>query len=203
LLEAQPELKVVGQAGTIHDAIALTRALTPHLVLMDISLPDGTGVDATRAIIEMMPGTKIVILTVHEEEERLFEAIRAGAIGYLFKSVRAAELIETVKGVMRGETGLRGTMARRVLDEFARLSPAHAEETVTLTTREIEVLRELASGLSNQAIAQRLFISENTVKNHIRNVLVKLNFHSRREAADYARRHGLTSPRFPPKDPGN
>ena len=203
MLEAKNDMKVVGQTGTVQDAIALTRALTPHLVLMDISLPDGTGVDATRAILEVVPGTKIVILTVHEEEERLFEAIRAGAIGYLFKSVRAAELIETVKGVMRGETGLRGTMARRVLDEFARLSPPIQMQSVTLTAREIEVLRELASGLSNQAIAQSLFISENTVKNHIRNVLVKLNFHSRREAADYARRHGLTSLRFPPKDPGS
>jgi DNA-binding NarL/FixJ family response regulator len=148
--------------------------------------------------MEMAPGTKIVILTVHEEEERLFEAIRAGAIGYLFKSMRAVELIETLKGVMRGETGLRGSMARRVLDEFARLSPAHPNEAVTLTMREIEVLGELASGLSNQAIAQRLVISENTVKNHIRNVLVKLDFHSRREAAEYARRHGFTSGRFPP-----
>ena len=198
LLEAQPDMKVVGHAGTAHEGVAFTQAILPDLVLMDITLPDGTGVDATRLIQEVAPGTKVVILTVHEEEERLFEAIRAGAVGYLFKSVRAAELIETLRGVMRGEAGLHGSMARRVLNEFARLSPTRPVSEAMLTLREIEVLRELANGLSNQAIAQRLIISENTVKNHIRNVLVKLNFHSRHEAADYARRHGLTSIPFPP-----
>lgn len=196
LLEAQPDVKVVGQAGTVHDAIMLIRTVSPHLVLMDLTLPDGTGVEATRAILAEAPKTKIVVLTAHEEEERLFEAIRAGAIGYLFKNVRAVELIETLRGVMRGEAGIRGATARRVLDEFARLSPDHPDEAVILTAREIEVLRELASGFTNQEIAERLVISENTVKNHVRNVLVKLHFHSRREAAEYARRHGLT--RLPP-----
>ena len=194
LLEAQPDMRVVGQAGTTREAIALIRTVLPHLVLMDITLPDGTGVEATRAILEMSPEIKIVILSVHEDEERLFQAIRAGAIGYLFKSVRAAELIETIRGVMRGEAGLRGPTARRVLDEFARLSPANPDEAVTLTSRELEVLHELASGASNQEIADHLVISENTVKNHVRNVLSKLHFHSRYEAADYARRHGMTSP---------
>ena len=202
LLEAESDLKVVGQAGTIQEAMLLIPKYMPHLVLMDITLPDGTGVDATSWILEIAPRVKIVILSVHEDEEKLFEAIRAGAIGYLFKSVRAADLIGTIRGVMRGEAGLTGLTARRVLQEFTRLSPAQRDESVTLTTREIEVLRELANGLSNQAIAERLVISENTVKNHIRNVLVKLHFHSRREAAEYARRHGFTS-QHSPVDPSD
>ncbi len=193
LLNAQPDVKVVGQAGSIQDAIALARATLPHLVLMDMNLPDGSGVDATRAILAQAPDTRIVVLTVHENEDRLFEAIRAGAIGYLFKSVRSAELIETIRGVMRGEAGISGITARRILNAFVHLSPAHPDEAATLTMREIEVLRELANGASNQEIARQLVISENTVKNHVRNVLVKLHFHSRHEAADYARRHGFTS----------
>ena len=198
LLDAQPDVQVVGQAGSVLDAIELTRTVLPNLVLMDLTLPDGTGVEATRAIRAEAPGTKIVVLTVHEDEEPLFEAIRAGAIGYLFKNVRAVELIETLRGVMRGEAGILGSTARRILDEFARLSPSHPDEAATLTAREVEVLHELANGASNQEIAKRLVISENTVKNHVRNVLAKLHFHSRREAADYARRRGLTSHHPPP-----
>jgi len=192
LLDAQHDVKIVGQAGSMQEAIALTHTVLPDLVLMDLTLPDGTGAEATRAILADAPKTKIVVLTVHEDEERLFEAIRAGAIGYLFKNVRVAELLETLRGVMRGEAGILGATARRILDEFARLSPSHREEAPTLTAREVEVLRELANGASNQEIAERLVISQNTVKNHVRNVLVKLHFHSRREAADYVRRHGLT-----------
>ena len=193
LLEAQPDLKVVGQADSMHDAIALTGKVLPDLVLMNITLPDGTGAEATRAILAERPETKIVVLTLYEEDDQLFEAIRAGAIGYLSKHVRAAELFKTLQGVMRGEAGISGTTARRILDEFARLSPPHSDEAAPLTSREVEVLRELANGASNQAIAERLVISENTVKNHVRNILVKLHFHSRREAANYARRHGLSS----------
>ena len=198
LLDAQPDMKVVGQAGSMHDAIALNRTVLPDLVLMNMTLPDGTVAEATRAILAETPETKIVVLTLHEAEDQLFEAIRAGAIGYLSKHVRAAELFKTLQGVMRGEAGISGTTARRILDEFARLSPPSPDESATLTSREVEVLRELANGASNQEIAKRLVISENTVKNHVRNVLVKLHIHSRREAADYARRHGLASHHPPP-----
>jgi len=193
LLDAQPNMEVVGQADSIKDAIALTGKVLPDLVLMNMILPDGSGADATRAILAVRPETRIVILTGSEEEDQLFEAIRAGAIGYLSKNVRPAELFKTLQGVMRGEAGISGTTARRILDEFARLLPPLPEEMTILTTREIEVLRELANDASNQTIAERLVISENTVKNHVRNILVKLHFHNRREAADYARRHGLTS----------
>lgn len=193
LLEAQPDWKVVGQAGSIREAIALTAKIVPDLVLMNLTLPDGTGAEAIRALLAERPQTKIVVLTLHEEDDELFEAIRAGAVGYLSKQVCAAELFKTLQGVMRGEAGISGTTARRILDEFARLSPHRSDQTAILTSREIEVLRELMNGASNQAIAKRLVISENTVKNHVRNILVKLHFHSRREAADYARRRGITS----------
>lgn len=194
LLETQPNLKVIGQADSIYDAIALTEKVLPDLVLMNIALPDGTGAEATQAILAKRPETKIVLLTLSDEDSHLFEAIRAGAMGYLSKQVGAAVLIKTLQAVMRGEAGISGTTARRILDEFARLSPTLSEKGTPLTFREVEVLRELANGASNQVIAERLVISENTVKNHVRNILFKLHFHSRHEAADYARRHGLTSP---------
>jgi two-component system, NarL family, nitrate/nitrite response regulator NarL len=193
LLETEPNLKVIGQADSIHEAIALTGKMLPDLVLMNIALPDGTGVEATQAILAKRPETKIVLLTLTDEDGHLFEAIRAGAMGYLSKQIGAAVLIKTLQAVMRGEAGISGTTARRILDEFARLSPAHSEKGTPLTFREVEVLGELANGASNQLIAERLVISENTVKNHVRNILFKLHFHSRHEAADYARRHGLIS----------
>ena len=193
LLGTQPDVKIVGQAGSIREAIALIRTVLPDLVLLNMTLPDGTGAEATRTILAEAPKTKIVVLTEYEDEELLFESIRAGAIGYLSKQVRATELFKTLQGDMREEAGISGTTARRILGEFTRLSPPRSDEAATLTAREVEVLRELANGASNQEIAERLVISENTVKNHVRNVLVKLHFHSRREAADYARRHGLTS----------
>jgi two-component system, NarL family, nitrate/nitrite response regulator NarL len=193
LLEAQPDLKVVGQADSVRDAIAFTENVLPDLVLMNITLPDGTAAEAIRAVLAERPGTKIVVLTLSEEDNQLFEAIRAGAIGYLSKHAHVAMLFKTLQGVMRGEAGISGLTARRILEEFARLSPTHSDEGAPLTSREVEVLRELANGASNQMIARQLVISENTVKNHVRNILVKLHFHSRREAANYARRHGISS----------
>lgn len=193
LLETQPNFKVVGQANSIKDAITIAGKVVPDLVLMNIILPDGTGAEATQAILAERPDIKIVVLTLSEEDDHLFEAIRAGAIGYLSKQVRASVFFKTLQGVMRGEAGISGATALRILDEFARLSPTRSEKGAPLTLREVEVLRELANGTSNQGIAERLVISENTVKNHVRNILLKLHFHSRREAADYARRHGITS----------
>jgi len=194
LLETQPDLKVVGQAESVSGAIALIGKLLPDVVLMNITLPDGSGAEATRAILAKRPETKIVLLTLAGEDNQLFEAIRAGAIGFLSKQAHAALVFKTLQGVMRGEAGISGITARRIMDEFARLTPNDpADGGASLTSREIEVLGELANGTSNQGIAERLVISENTVKNHVRNILLKLHFHSRREAADYARRHGLTS----------
>jgi len=197
LLDPQPDMKVIGQAGSVREAISLARQLQPDLVLMDISLPDGTGVEATRAILAERPVTRIVFLTVHEDDEQLFAAIRAGATGYLFKNVRAADLLKQVRGVARGDAGVSPTIARRILEEFSRLPATQQSDTfqkTDLTAREVEIVREIARGASNREIARRLIISENTVKNHVRNVLAKLHLRSRRDVATYARDHGLTPP---------
>ncbi len=194
LLRQEPDLAVVGQAGSVAEAIQVARAVQPDIILMDFSLPDGTGLDATVTILAERPETKIVFLTVHEDDERLFGAVRAGARGYVYKNAHAVDLVQTLQGVARGEAGLSRALARRILDEFARTpaaAAAEANEHPELTVREGEIIRELAHGQSNKEIAARLVISENTVKNHVRNVLTKLHLRSRREVAKYARDHGL------------
>jgi DNA-binding NarL/FixJ family response regulator len=194
LINAQPDLKVVGEAGSVAESIAMARAVQPDLILMDFSLPDGTGLEATVAILAERPETEIVFLTFHEDDERLFAGIRAGARGYLLKNVSTAKLLAYVRGVKSGEAALTPQMTSRILDEFARLqtlSRPPTEVPSELTDRELDVLRELAVGASNREIAGRLFISENTVKNHVRSILSKLSLQNRREAARFARERGL------------
>jgi two-component system NarL family response regulator len=172
----------------------MTRQLEPDLILMDFGLPDGTGLDATQAILAERPETDIVFLTVHEQDDRLFAAIRGGAKGYLLKNVPVSKLLDYLRGVERGEAALSPAMTSHILEEFARLDPSRGPgpaELSELTTREVEVLRELATGASNLEIADRLYISENTVKNHVGSILTKLNLRNRREAASLAQRHGL------------
>ena len=189
LLNSQPDLEVVGQAGSVREAIELARELKPDLILMDFGLPDGTGLDATKIILADQPNTKIVFLTVHEEDDRLFAAIRSGAKGYLLKNVPVSRLLAFLRGLERGEAAITPAMTSRVLNEFARLEPTHSQtEPDELTTRELEVLRELSTGASNREIAGRLIIAENTVKNHVSNILNKLSLRNRREAAEFARR---------------
>ncbi len=194
LLDSQPDMKVIGGAGCVQEAVEMNRALKPNLVLMDFGLPDGTGLDATKTILAESPDTTIVFLTVAEDDDRLFAAIRAGAMGYLFKNVRASELVKTLRGVAHGEAGLSRASARHILEEFSRLPPPpqiDPFENTELTSRELELVRELARGATNNEIARRFVISENTVRNHVHNVLAKLRLHSRRDVADYARAHGL------------
>lgn len=201
LIGPQPDMKVVGQAGSAKEAITLAREVKPDLILMDISMPDASGIDAARTIIAERPETKIMFLTVHIDDEQLFAAIRAGAVGYAYKNVRASELLQSIRGIGRGEAAISRPLAKRILDEFSRISPTRGgevPESNELTAREIEIVRELAQGASNRDIAKKLMISENTVKNHVRNVLAKLRLRSRHEVAGYARDHGLASPR--PKD---
>ena len=196
LINGQPHFKVVGQAGSVPEAIAKTLELRPDLVLMDFSLPDGTGLDATQAILAEMPDVKIVFLTVHEEDDRLFAAIRSGARGYLLKNVPVTKLLAFLNGLERGEAAISSAMASRILEEFARTEPVQRREraeTGDLTIRELQVLQELSSGASNSEIAERLVIAENTVKNHVRNILTKLNLRNRREAANFVQRHSLVN----------
>jgi DNA-binding NarL/FixJ family response regulator len=201
LISPQSDLKVVAQASSASEAIRLAREQKPDLILMDISLPDGTGVDAARAILADDPAIKIMFLTVYEDDEQLFAAVRAGAVGYAFKSMRATELLKSIRGIARGEAAISRPIARRILQEFSKTAAAEpaarpaADPAADLTGREMEIVRELAQGASNREIAAKLVISENTVKNHVRNVLAKLHLNSRHEVADYARTRGLASPR--------
>ena len=197
LLGAQPDIKVIGEAGSRAAAIELARELQPDLVLMDINLPDGTGVETASAILAELPATKIIFLTVHDDDEHLFAGIRAGGVGYLLKNIGATELVSRVRGVRSGEAALSPALAARILDEFARLPsipPSDDQSKTMLTPREVDIVRMLARGASNRDIAQQLVISENTVKNHVQNVLAKLHLHSRRDVPDYARRRGLDLP---------
>jgi DNA-binding NarL/FixJ family response regulator len=169
----------------------MVEATRPDLVLMDFSLPDGTGAEATRTILDKHPGCKIIFLTMSEDDDHLFSAIRSGAKGYLLKNMRPQKLIATLRSVQQGESALSRSMTLRLMEELARTKESTPASDPTLTRRELEVLRELAAGHSNLEIAKRLFISENTVKYHVHSILEKLGLSDRRDAAAYAREHGL------------
>ena len=194
IIRSESDIEVIGQAGTVQEAIEIVRELKPEMVLMDFGLPDGTGADATRTILTEHPECKIIFLTMSEEDEDLFAAIRSGAKGYLLKNMHPSKLISTLRSVQKGESALSRSMTMRLMEELARTTEPPRPGDPTLTRRELEVLRELASGLSNQEIAERLFISENTVKYHVHSILEKLNLSDRRDAALYAREHGLLKP---------
>jgi DNA-binding NarL/FixJ family response regulator len=197
LLGAQPDLAVVGAVGSVQEAVHAARDLQPDLVLMDYSLPDGTGLDATRAILADRPVTPIVFLTVFDDDEGLFAAIRQGARGYVLKDVSVTELLAFVRASARGEPALAPALNTRVLGELARSAPCNGtgsreDGQAALTDRELEVLRELSTGASNQEIARKLVISLSTVKNHLHNILTKLHLRNRREAMQYALAHPRT-----------
>ncbi len=197
LLASQPDFEVIGEAGTVADAITLSRELKPDLILMDYGLPDGTGLDATRAILSDNPEINIVFLTVHETDDDLFAAIRYGAKGYLLKNIAVGKMVEALRGMARGEAPLSRQMAGRVLHEFSRTrAPAddEVESVYLLTPRELDVLAEICTGASNKEIGDKLFISANTVKNHIHNMLEKLGLTNRFELANYAAKRGLDKP---------
>jgi DNA-binding NarL/FixJ family response regulator len=191
IVRSEPDIEVVGQAGTVREAIELVRSVKPDVVLMDFGLPDGTGVEATRAILKEQPECRIVFLTMSEEDDDLISAIRSGAKGYLLKNMQPTKLVTTIKSVHQGESALSRSMTLRLMEELTRTKePMHTGDP-TLTRRELEVLRELASGFSNAEIADHLVVAENTVKYHVHSILDKLGLADRREAAEYARKHGL------------
>ena len=190
------DFEVVGGAGNVREGIEQARLYTPDIILMDFSLPDGTGLDATRAILSHLPDCKIVFLTVYEADEKLFAALRLGAKGYLLKNVASTDLLSSLRALERGEKAVSRKMLSSVLDEFSRTvgTDARQEELLArLSPRELDVLREMESGATNVVIAQRLFLSENTVKHHIRNVLDKLGMENRRQAGLFARQNGVKS----------
>jgi two-component system NarL family response regulator len=191
ILRSAPDIEVVGQAGSVAEAIEIVGSVDPEIVLMDFGLPDGTGVDATRAILKVQPKCKVVFLTMSEEDEDLFAAIRGGAKGYLLKNMHPDKLVASIRSVHKGESALSRSMTTRLMEELARSKvPAHDGDP-TLTRRELDVLREIAAGFSNGEIASHLFVSENTVKYHVHSILDKLRLGDRREAAEYAKKHGL------------
>jgi len=196
LISRQTDMTVVGEGGSVREALELSRRLHPDLLLMDFTLPDGTGVDAARTVLAEQPRLKIIFLTMHDDDERLFTAVRMGAKGYLVKNIPSPKLLAALRGVYRGEAAITREMTARLMDEFARHSPVvEPEETpfAGLTSREMQVLRELVSNASNREIADRLYISENTVRNHMHKILEKLGVGSRREVINLARQRGLGS----------
>jgi len=198
VLTEEDDIDVVGQASDGTEAVTVAGESLPDIVLMDIRMPKISGIDACRATKEVVPSAKIVMLTISDEEEDLFEAIRAGASGYLLKDIPLDELADSVRAVHGGQSLINPSMAGKLLTEFATLArrdsedePAKHAPAPKLTDREMEVLRLVARGLNNRDIAKELFISENTVKNHVRNILEKLQIHSRMEAVMIAVREKL------------
>jgi DNA-binding NarL/FixJ family response regulator len=195
LLSGEPGMNVVAQAGSVREAIDMARQHRPEIVLMDFSLPDGSGAEASAVILQELPDCKIVFLTVYEADDKLLAAVRSGAKGYLLKNVPISKLISSLRGLEDGEAALSRKMTTRLLQELS--GDRHVEEKKNnlslLSPRELEVLQELKSGASNREIAQKLVISENTVKHHIHSILAKLEVHNRREAVEIARRMKFSS----------
>jgi DNA-binding NarL/FixJ family response regulator len=195
LLSIRPDLDVVGEAGDGEEALRLARQLRPAVVLMDLQMPRLDGVEATRRLRLECPESRVIALTTFDDDETVFEGLRAGAVGYLLKDTPSEKLIEAIHAAARGESFLEPSIAAKVLAEFARMSPGQAAPSPALaeplSDREREVLRLLASGASNREIAAALVIAEGTAKNHVTSILAKLAVRDRTQAALRARELGL------------
>ena len=195
VLEQEPDIAVVGEAGDGTEAVDKAVETMPDVVLMDVRMPRRGGIDATLKIKEVLPSTKILMLTISDEEADLYDAIKAGANGYLLKEISIDEVAAAIRSVQTGQSLISPSMASKLLGEFAQMVRKAEEKPAVpqprLTDREMEVLTLVAQGRNNRDIAKELFISENTVKNHIRNILEKLHLHSRMEAVVYAVREKL------------
>jgi DNA-binding NarL/FixJ family response regulator len=195
VLEQEEDIEVVGEAGDGAEAVERAADAMPDIVLMDVRMPKRGGIDACTAIKDAVPSAKIIMLTISDEEADLYDAIKAGASGYLLKEISIEEVAAAIRAVNEGQSLISPSMASKLLTEFAsmikRTDDRQQVPTPRLTDREMEVLKLVAKGLNNRDIAKQLFISENTVKNHIRNILEKLQLHSRMEAVVYAVREKL------------
>src|SRR5919198_2608182 len=193
VLRQEEDIDVVGEAGDGHEAVQKAQELMPDVVLMDVRMPGQSGIQATREIRDLLPHARVVMLTVSDEEADLYEAIKAGASGYLLKEIPTDEVPEAIRSVVAGQSRISPAMASKLLNEFATMTKRDERlaGVPRLTERELEVLRLMARGLQNRDIARDLFISENTVKNHVRNILEKLHLHSRMEAVIYAVQENL------------
>ncbi len=190
LLRDEPDMAVVGEAIDSEDTIQKALELRPDVILLDISMPGRGGLEVTRFLRKSLPGTRILILTVHEDEDLLREAIRLGASGYIIKRAVEAELVHAIRAVWRGELYIHPAMTRALLKDLAP-PPSEASPVEPLTPRELEVLRRIALGYTNRQIAEEMGISIRTVETHRANLMGKLGVNSRVELVRYAREHGL------------
>jgi DNA-binding NarL/FixJ family response regulator len=197
LLSVRPDLEVIGEAGDGKEAIQMAAKLQPDIILMDLRMPVLDGVAATRRITATNPDCRIIVLTTFDDDEHIFDGLRAGAVGYLLKDVPSEQLVEAIRATGRGESFLQPSVAAKVVAEFARIvgnqpSAASRQALVEpLSERETEILQALATGASNKEIAGKLFIAEGTVKNHITSILGKLGVRDRTQAALKAKDLGL------------
>ncbi|OGO14966.1 MAG: hypothetical protein A2Z14_05515 [Chloroflexi bacterium RBG_16_48_8] len=195
IIEHWDDFEVVREASNGQEALEAVRKLLPDLVLMDITMPEMDGLEATRRIVREFPSTHVVMLTVSEEQEDLFEAIKVGAQGYVLKDMPSRRLHDLLRGIIRGESALSGAVATKILAEFSeKVNPRVRAGTVDLdplSERERETLALLSEGLTNREIAEKMILSENTVKKHVKNILQKLHVNNRVQAAMYAKEKGI------------
>ncbi len=201
LLATEPDIEVVGEAADGAAAVAQAEALKPDVILMDLVMPHMDGIECTRRVTAQQPGVRVLVLTSFAADDKVFPAIKAGALGYLLKDSGPQDLVQAIHQVYRGEPSLEPAIARKVLQELSHppKSPPTAEP---LTERELVVLRLIAQGLSNREIAERLVIAEMTARTHVSNILSKLHLASRTQAALYALREGLASLEDAELEPG-
>jgi NarL family two-component system response regulator LiaR len=190
-LEAQDDIHVIAEAASGEQALSIAKEYVPDVVLMDLVMPGLDGVETTRRLKDISPRSQIIILTSFHEDEHIFPALQAGAISYLLKDVKAAELVEAIRRASCGEATLHPRIAERVIKEFRDGDPDRQRLFTDLTEREMEVLKQIASGYSNQKIADQLVISVGTVKGHVSNILSKLHLADRTQAAVYAWKEGI------------
>jgi DNA-binding NarL/FixJ family response regulator len=204
LLTADPDIEIVGQAATGHEAVEQARRRAPHVVLMDVRMPDLDGIGATRELARAVPDTKVLILTTFEQDDYIFGALRAGASGFLLKRTRPEDLISAVHTIAAGDSLLSPSVTRRVIDRMAQQpTPDHAGRARldALTPREREILSFIARGMSNREIAAALVVEESTIRTHVKRILMKLDLRDRVQAVIFAYESGMTRPGVPRADP--